>query len=166
MKEPLKDRVRLEHIVEAIHNICSYTEGKSVNDLTNDSMLFYAVVKNIEIIGEAAYNITKAFREAHPETEWDEIMKMRHVLVHDYYRINPQLLWSVIQKDISLLKEQVTRYIVETNWEEWEKNEQVVTETAIHKNLIQTASRMKKDGMPILQISRYTGLSAEEIEEI
>lgn len=166
MKEPLKDRVRLEHIVEAIHNICSFTEGKSVNDLNNDSMLFYAVVKNIEIIGEAAYRITKAFCVAHPETEWNEIMKMRHVLVHDYYRINPRLLWSVIQTDMPLLKEQVTRYLAETNWEEWEKSEQVITETAVHKNLIQTAKRMKQDGMTTEQISRYTRLSAEEIEEI
>lgn len=60
----------------------------------------------------------------------------------------------------------MTRYIAETDWEEWQRNYQVVTETAVHKNLVQTASLMKKDGMTIKQISRYTGLPAEEIEEI
>ncbi len=64
------------------------------------------------------------------------------------------------------MREQVTRYITETDWEEWEKNGQVIAETAVHKNLVQTASRMKKDGMDPQQISRYTGLTVEEIEEI
>jgi len=54
--------------------------------------------------------------------------------------------------------------LAEVDWEEWEKNEVVITETATHKSLAQTASRMKKDGMPTKQISRYTGLTAEEIE--
>ena len=60
----------------------------------------------------------------------------------------------------------MTRYIAEIDWKEWEKNNQVITESAVHKNLIQTAKRMKNDGMPAQQISKYTGLTVEEIEEI
>ena len=81
-------------------------------------------------------------------------------------RVNVQTVWDVIQQELSLLLDQVTRYITETDWEEWEKSYKVVTETTVHKNLIQTASRMKKDGMDTKQISRYTGPTAEEIEEI
>ena len=91
---------------------------------------------------------------------------MRHILVHDYFQINVKAVWDIIQHELYPLLDQVNRYIAETDWEEWEKNNKVVTETAVHKNLIQTAVRMKKDGMSVLQISRYTGLSAEEIEEI
>jgi uncharacterized protein with HEPN domain len=166
MREPLKDRIRLEHIVEAINKVYKYTEGKTCDDLRTTDMMFYAVVKNIEIVGEAAYHLTKAYCRSHPETDWEGIKKLRHVLVHDYYQINVQTVWDIIQQELPPLLDQVTRYITETDWEEWEKSYKVVTETAVHKNLIQTASRMKKDGMDTKQISRYTGLTAEEIEEI
>ena len=56
------------------------------------------------------------------------------------------------------------RYLSETDWAEWEKNEQAKAESAVHKSLMQTAHRMKKDGMTTQQISRYTDLTAEEIE--
>lgn len=64
------------------------------------------------------------------------------------------------------MHEQITRYLKETNWEEWEKNEVVIAESAVYKNLVQTARRMKKDGMDARQISRYTGLGVEEIDAL
>lgn len=81
-------------------------------------------------------------------------------------RLTPMLFWSVIQDDLVPLREQVTRYLAETDWEKWEKNVQAVAETAVHKSLVQMATRMKKDGMAVQEISRYTGLNADEIEEI
>lgn len=166
MREPLKDRTRLEHIVESIDNIFSFTNSKSADDLSVDKMLFYAVVKNIEIIGEAAYHISQAFRNTHPETKWEDIMRMRNVLVHDYYQIKDKEVWGVIKNDLQPLHDQIARYIAETDWSEWEKNGQVIAESASHKTLVQTARRMKGDGMNAKQISRYTGLSTEEIEQI
>lgn len=50
-------------------------------------LVFYGIVKNIEIIGEAAYNLTSAFRNSHKETPWKSVMSMRNILVHDYYKI-------------------------------------------------------------------------------
>lgn len=166
MREPLKDRIRLEHIVEAVNKVFKYTENKTYDSLRSDDMLFYAVVKNIEIVGEAAYHLTKTFRNTHPETDWKGIVSLRHVLVHDYYQVNIQTVWDIIQQELPPLLEQVTRYISETDWEEWEKNTQIATETAVHKNLVQTAKRMKNDGMTAQQISRYTGLPVDEIEDI
>ncbi len=166
MREPIKDKIRLEHIHDAINNVLSFTNGKTLDQIENDKILYFAVVKNIEIIGEAAYHLTKAFCQEHPETEWQGIMRMRNVLVHDYYQINLQTVWAIIQYDLPILQEQINRYLIETDWTAWEANEQAIVETAVHKNLIQTASRMKKDGLTIKQISRYTGLSKEEIEDI
>ena len=60
MREPVRDKNRLEHVIVAIDNIMIYTQGKDAQDLENDSMLFFAVVKNIEIIGEASFKLTKA----------------------------------------------------------------------------------------------------------
>ena len=166
MREPLKDRTRLEHIVESIDNIYNFTNGKSSDELCKDKMLFYAVVKNIEIIGEAAYHLSHAFRTKHPETDWDSIIRMRNVLVHDYYQIKNKEVWNVINGDLHPLREQTARYITDTDWEKWEKDGQVIAESASHKTLVQTAKRMKGDGMNAKQISRYTGLTTEEIEQL
>ena len=93
-------------------------------------------------------------------------MRMRNILVHDYYQIRLNEVWKVIQEDLLPLREQVARYLANTDWGEWEKNEVAIVESAVHKNIVQTARRMKKDGMDARQISRYTGLTAEEIEEL
>ena len=164
MRENVRDRDRLEHIVEAITNILEFADGKTKEELEADKLRYYGIVKNIEIIGEAAYKLTHAFCREHPETPWEFIMKMRHVLVHDYYQISSKEVWNVIKEDLKPLREQVTSYLADTNWDEWEKSEVVIKESAAHKTLIQTAQRMKNDGLPIKQISRYTGLTAEEIE--
>lgn len=166
MREQPKDRNRLQHILEAIDVILGRCKGMKREDLTADKVLFGGIVYHTMIIGEAAYNLTKAFCKAHPDTPWLQIAKMRHNLAHGYYQVDPDIVWSVIQDDMPLLREQVARYLTDTDWEEWEKNEVVIKETATHKSLVQTASRMKSDGMTTKQISRYTGLTAEEIERL
>lgn len=164
MREPVRDRERLEHILEAIDRVLSFAEGKTKEELESDRMNFYGIVKNIEIIGEAAYKLTKAFRIEHPETPWDDIIKMRHILIHDYFQIDEEAVIYVIEDNLRPLREQVARYLAETNWEEWEKNEVVITESATHKTLIQTATRMKSRGYELDEICKITGLSRDEIE--
>lgn len=166
MREPVRDRERLEHILEAIDRILEFAKGKTKEELGADKMQFYGIVKNIEIIGEASYKLTKAFRKEHPETPWDDVIKMRHVLIHDYYQIDEDAVYYVIEDNLSPLHEQVTRYLNETNWNEWEKNEQAITESAVHKSLIQTATRMKARGYDENEICKITGLTQDEIEEL
>ncbi|MBR2772035.1 MAG: DUF86 domain-containing protein [Bacteroidales bacterium] len=166
MREPLKDRNRLEHILNAIDTILEKSNGLTYNDLITDKILFGGIVYYTMIIGEAAYHLSRPFKKRYNETNWVQITKMRHNLVHGYYQVDVDVVWSVMQDDLVPLREQVKRYLAETDWEEWEKNGLVIAETAVHKNLIQTASRMKTDGMDTKQISRYTGLTAEEIDEI
>lgn len=89
---------------------------------------------------------------------------MRHILIHDYYQIDESAVIYVIEDNLKPIREQVTRYLSETNWEEWEKNEQVIYESAVHKNLIQTATRMKSLGYETNEICKITGLSRDEIE--
>lgn len=83
MRERLRDSARLEHIIVAINNIQELIEGKTQEDLEQNKMLFFAIVKNIEIVGEAANNLTKDLRVMHPEVDWEGMTGMRHVLVHD-----------------------------------------------------------------------------------
>lgn len=166
MREPLKDRIRIEHIIDSTNNVLNFTKGRSLADLSSDKMLFYAVVKNLEIIGEAAYHLTKAFRNKHPETEWNGIIRLRNILVHDYYQVNIQTIWDIVSHDLSPLQKQANQYLAETDWSEWEKDETAVAETAVHKSLIQTAGRMKSHGYDVNEICKITGLPREEIEEL
>jgi uncharacterized protein with HEPN domain len=148
----------------AIDRVMNYMEGKSLDDLAEGSIAYYGIVKNIEIIGEAAYNLTNAFRNSHKETPWKSVMSMRNILVHDYYKIKESQIRYVIEDDLTPLFEQVIRYLNETDWSEWEQNEQAKAETAVHKSLMQTAWRMKNKGYEVKEIMSITGLTEEEIE--
>ena len=89
---------------------------------------------------------------------------MRNILVHDYYKIKESQIRYVIEDDLTPLLEQVIRYLDETDWTEWEQNEQAKAETAVHKSLMQTAWRMKNKGYEVKEIMSITGLTEEEIE--
>ena len=89
---------------------------------------------------------------------------MRNILVHDYYKIKESQIRYVIEDDLTPLLEQVIRYLNETDWSEWEQNEQAKAETAVHKSLMQTAWRMKNKGYEVKEIMSITGLTEEEIE--
>jgi len=103
----------LEDILSAINCVEEYTKDVSESQLKADKLRLHATIYNVQIIGEAIYKLTKEFKEEHRETPWHLIEKMRHILVHDYFRINLEVLWIVITEDIPLLKEQVARYISE-----------------------------------------------------
>lgn len=115
MRVKPRDPARLAHILRAIDNINIFVEDKSINDLELESVLYFAVVKNIEIIGEAAYMITHDFKSNHPETPWKQIEGMRHILVHDYYRISVNEVWGVISNRLAPLRSQIEKYLEETN---------------------------------------------------
>ena len=80
------------------------------------------------------------------------------------YQISTREVWKVVKEDLQPLREQVAHYLDEVDWDEWEKNEVVIKETAVHKSLMQTASRMKSKGYEVKEIMSITGLTAEEIE--
>jgi uncharacterized protein with HEPN domain len=167
MREPIKDKDRLQHILDAIDNIFELTKDTSTEALSANKMQFYGIVKCIEIIGEAAYFVTKSFRNKHKETPWEQIIRMRHVLVHDYYRIKEDEVRYVIEDNLTPLREQIARYIAETNWDEWEKQIlDLESESSAHKTLIQTAIRMKSRGYDTNEICKITGLSRDEIDEL
>ena len=121
MREPLKDKNRLKHIISAIDIILERASTLTLEELTADRMLFGGIVYHTMIIGEAAYKLSHEFVTNHPETPWVKIADMRHHLVHGYYQVDAQIIWLVIQNNLRPLREQVSRYLEETNWAEWEK---------------------------------------------
>ncbi|MDE6495085.1 MAG: DUF86 domain-containing protein [Duncaniella sp.] len=113
MREKPRDPARLQHILLSIDNVLKFMNGKTRDDLTTDNLLYFAVVKNIEIIGEAAYKLTREFVESHPATPWRQIIAMRHVLVHGYYEISVEEIFGVIRNRVIPLREQIVGYLAE-----------------------------------------------------
>ena len=113
MREQVRDRGRLEHILQAIDKVFEFTKDVKREDFKKGSILYFAIVKNIEIIGEASYMLSLDFKDAHPDTNWKVIVAMRHFLVHGYYQVDPEEVWNVIEQDLLPLKEQVEKYLAE-----------------------------------------------------
>ena len=113
MREEVRNIERLRHILNAIDIILGRAKGMSLEELTADKIQFAGVVYYTQIIGEAAYKLTKSFIETHTSTPWQDIIDMRHHIVHGYFTINSRYIWEVIQNDLPLLRQQVQAYIDE-----------------------------------------------------
>lgn len=94
------DETRLRHMLDAAREAIAIAAGRAQADLAADRVRALALVKLIEIVGEAASKITPAFREAHPALPWRQIVGMRHVLVHDDDRVDLDRIQSVVTTDL------------------------------------------------------------------
>lgn len=121
MREPLRDRSRLEHMIYAIDTILERAERMTYEEMTSDKIMFAGLVYHTMVIGEACYKLSPDFVAAHPQVNWRVIAGMRHHLVHGYYQVNPQDVWDVIQKDLRPLREQIKKILDETDWGKWEQ---------------------------------------------
>lgn len=101
------DRQRLLHILEAIDEIQIYTLKTAIKDFLANSMMRFACVKQIEIIGEAANYISPETKAKFSDIEWNSIVGMRHILVHEYFGMDFELIWQVIIDDLPILKNKI-----------------------------------------------------------
>jgi len=90
------DRVRLQHMLDAAREALEFVQGKTRADLDSDRMLLLSLVKEIEIVGEAANQVSKAAREQLPGIPWMDIVGMRNRLIHAYFDINLEILWRTV----------------------------------------------------------------------
>ena len=88
MREKVRDRGRLEHILEAIESIEEFHAQYTFEDIKKNKLIFYGFTKLVEVIGEAVYMLSPEFRDSHSGVDWRQIERMRHVLVHGYYTID------------------------------------------------------------------------------
>ena len=107
------DAVYLHHILDAINRIQGYTAGVSYDQFLQDSLLQDGVVRQLEIIGEAAKNVSSTFRDAHPKLPWSQMTGTRNKLIHGYFEVNLFIVWDTVQSDLPPLKQQVERIIEE-----------------------------------------------------
>ncbi len=90
-------------MLDAAREALIFAKGRGRVDLDRDRMLVMAVLKEVEIIGEAAAKVSEETRAAHPEVPWPKIMGMRHRLVHVYFDVDLDRVWDTIERDLPAL---------------------------------------------------------------
>ena len=105
------ETVFLRHILDAIEMIEDYVQDMTENEFYSHSMAKDAVVREIEIIGKAANNISDEFQGKHPEIPWMEMISIRNRIAHEYFNVNFSVVWDTIHEDLPLLKEAVKKLL-------------------------------------------------------
>lgn len=99
---PARDwQLRIEDMIEAIRRVQSYTAGMDQPAFSSDTKTVDAVVRNLEVIGEAARHIPASVEQKYPDIAWAEMRAMRNVLMHEYFGVNIGILWQTIVHDLS-----------------------------------------------------------------
>ena len=169
MRERKRDKGRLVDILTCINNVQQYIKGVTFDDFVSDSMRYFAVMKNVEIIGEATNMLTRNFRKTYDELPWRMIVGMRNVLTHGYANVSDMKLWKTATEDLSPMYEVINRYLTEIDWNEWEQGKDEFSEidNDAYKQAVETAQRLKAmEKLTSQQIAEATGLTIKDIEEI
>jgi uncharacterized protein with HEPN domain len=102
-------KLLLSDILDAIDRIPQYIEGLSFDSFSEDQKTIDAVVRNLEIIGEAANRLPDEFKEKHPEVEWYKVVGLRNRIIHDYFGIDLKIIWQIIHSDMPMLRQILSR---------------------------------------------------------
>ena len=109
----IDDLSRLHHMQDAAREAIDFISGKTRTDLDNNRMLVLAIVKDLEIIGEAAGRISAECRARHPEIPWSVMIGMRNRLTHAYFSIDLDIVWDTVTNNLAPLVDQLERVIQE-----------------------------------------------------
>lgn len=111
MKATKDPKVFLEHILESIEEIERNIHKMSESKFYESTTIQDAVIRRLEIIGEAVRNVPDSFRERYPDIPWRKIAGLRDVLIHEYFGVDMKLVWQIANKDIPKLKKQISELL-------------------------------------------------------
>ena len=109
---PREWKFRIEDISDALDRINLYVEGLTFEGWLKDQKTIDAVVRNFEIIGEAAANVPEEFQEQIPEIPWYQLKAMRNVLIHEYFGVDNEVIWITIRNDLPPLRDKIRKILI------------------------------------------------------
>ena len=109
----------LRDIIDAVEKIEKFTEGMDSEGFYADDKTAYAVIRALEIIGEATKKVPQNIKESYPQVPWREMAGIRDKLIHDYFGVNLEVIWKTVQEDLPTLKPRILQ-ILQENAEETE----------------------------------------------
>jgi uncharacterized protein with HEPN domain len=95
-----EDAVRLRHMLDAANKVLEFSRGKTRKDLDSDEKLALALVRLLEVFGEAANALSEPFRKKHPDIPWQSIIGTRNRLVHGYFDVDFDIVWNIVTVDL------------------------------------------------------------------
>ena len=104
-------KLYLDDIYDSARKILEYTKSLSPEDFTKSDMVFDAVIRNFEIIGEASRSIPSDLKAKYPSIEWTKLAGFRNILIHEYFGIDRDILWDVISNHLPLLIREIQRIL-------------------------------------------------------
>ena len=105
------DSVYLHHIMDAFVQIERYTDGVTHEEFLSNSLLQDGVIRQLEVMGEAARNLSEDLRNEYPKIPWSQMISLRNRMIHAYFNVNLQIIWEIIQGDIPNLKQETKRVL-------------------------------------------------------
>lgn len=106
-----RDEVRLRDMLDEARQAQKFIAGKTRDDLDNDAMLSYAVIRAVELIGEAASKVTEETRKQYPQIEWQNIIGTRNRIIHDYKNVDLGIVWQIVTRNLPLLIAQLEKIL-------------------------------------------------------
>ena len=103
----------LHDILECMNRIETYTEGVDYDSFCRNQMLIDAVIRNLEVIGEASRNTTEEIRDQYLEIPWKKMIGLRNILIHEYFGVDESIVWEIISNDLKETKQHILMVIEE-----------------------------------------------------
>jgi uncharacterized protein with HEPN domain len=107
MPAKISDRVRALHIVDALTELDEYLREADLDEFLSNSMLRFACIKQLEIIGEASIYMTPETKARFTGIEWRKMAGLRNILIHEYFAVDAEIVWQILKDDIPVLKTQI-----------------------------------------------------------